>query len=346
MNKGISIFIAVLLCAALTVLSSCSFMNLRDDKKEKDLVEIIVMESGHSLLNLPVYAAIENNFFKDQGLIVRLEIAASKEEAESALTDGLVHFLLGGFETNIYLLQKTGKANVHQIAQIAQYPNSFLLTRDTGSPFEWKNLKGKVVLGYNEGDTSQLIFQYLLRINELHPLQDVHIIHNLPYNLRSGAFKSGSGHFILASEPQASALELENIGQVVFLPINELSPIPTNALFSLNTFSASNNEICQKFVNALYQGLNWVNSNDPETLSELASKYFPGQEKALLRGVSRLKTHGSWVESPVIDVEGVAHFMTIMHTNRELLKTISPDLLVNNTFAEKALIEMQNKQDS
>lgn len=343
MKKGIFIFAVFLFLVSLTVLNSCSIFKSRGEKPEKNLIEVIVMEKEHSLLNLPVYAAIEKGFFADQGLEVRLEVSASKEEYESALFNEIVHFILSGPEMNIYLRQKDSKIQNLQIAQIAQYPNFFLLARDNHIPFEWKNLKGKVILGYNEGDASQLIFQYMLRKNDLHPLQDVHIVHNLPYNLRFGAFKSGSGHFILAAEPEASLLELEGTGQVVSIPVNDMQPVPTTIVLTSSSFAASNNETCQNFVNGLYQGLKWVHAQDPETLSLAASKYFPEQEKALLRAISRLKTRGTWLESPVINIKSLTDFMNIMDLNKELIKPLPSEVLCDNTFAENAVLDLADR---
>lgn len=347
MRKALSLFVVLFLCAGLIALSSCGNEKFRGEKKKINLkrpLEIIVMEMEHSLLNLPVYAAIEKGFFSDQGLIVRLESVVSREDADSALLNDLAHFLLAGPEMNIYLLQKGNKEPALQIAQISRYPGHFLVARDNSSPFQWKNLKGKVIIGYEEGDTPQLIFQYLMRKNNFHPFQDVHIVHNLPYDLRPGAFKGGSGHYLITSEPQASALELEKSGQVVNIPDNELLSFPTTTVIASGPYIAANMDACQGFVNALCLGLNWVHSNDPETLADVAVKYFaPEQEKAVLRAVSRLKTQGSWVESPVIDIEEIRSFQTIMHTNRELVKTISPELLVDNTFAEQALSSLKGK---
>lgn len=346
MKRGIFLFAVFFFCAALATLSSCDNKPSRGDKN-KNLEgprEVMVVEREHSLLNLPFYAAIEKGFFAQQGLKVHLELMASREEAESAFLEGKVHFLLAGPETNIYLLQKESKKTSLQIAQLARYPGHFLVARDKSTPFHWKNLKGKVLLGYEEGDTPQLIFQYLLRTNDLLPLQDVHIIHNLPANLRSGVFKGGSGHYLIASEPQASDLELNQTGQVVILPENELPVLPTTTVIISGPYLTTNKDTCQRFVNALYLGLNWVHSNDPEALAGVAAKYFPPeQEKAVLRGVSRLKTLGSWVESPVIDPEEINNFQTIMHENRELVRTISSELLVDNSLAEHAVRTLQRK---
>lgn len=345
LKKGVFLFPVILSVIAIIILSSCETSLFRGGEKDEPEVfkDVFVMEKEHSLLNLPLYVAMEQGFFARQGLKASLEKAVSREEAETALQEGKINFLLAGPETGIYLMQKGSEIPVLQITQLASSPGHFLIARDKNTPFQWKNLKGKVILGYNEGDTPQLIFQYLLRRNNLLPLQDVHIVHNLPEELRPGAFMAGSGHYLLASEPQASSLELDETGRIL-MHLQTDPQVPVTTVMATAPYLAAQKETAQGFVNALLQGLDWLNSSDPETVAIVAAQYFPrDSEKALIRGISRLKTLGVWTHSPLINKEEIKHFQQIMSENRELLKTISPELLVDNSFVEAALTHTAKK---
>lgn len=296
--------------------------------------DVTVTQGLYSISNLPLYIALEKDFFLREGLQVTLETTGSPVNVLQGLLDGKAQFALAGPEQSLYLLQQGSKTPIQNIAQVTATNGYFLLSRKNTSPFSWQSLKGKVIIGCVPGTLPETIFEHLLRKNELRPYQQVHIITNLPPQSVLGVFQAGTGAYLLAEEPLASRLEKESGCLLASsLTLSGQSPTATTVMVTRD-YLTSEREICQRFVNALSLSLLWLNEATPEEIVDAGHKYFPQEEaKTLLRAVSRYKTLGLWPSSPLVNEEGFNRLQQVLFEEEELNAIIPLEQIIDNGIA-------------
>jgi len=291
-----------------------------------------VAESRHSLLNLPVYLALEAGFFREEGLAVGITAARSPEKALRQLLSGSAQLALLSPEAPLYHFQQGNKPPVVYLAQTSRQIGHYLVARDGGSPFSWQALKGKVVIGAPAGDVQQVVFEYLLKKNSLRPHLDIHLIQNLPGELSLGAFQAGTGHFLLAAEPTAAKAEIEHGFRAVASLDALAGPLVTGTVITNHDFYEKERDACARFVRAVDLALQWLDDRSPEEIVSVIKKEFPQEdEKVLLRAVSRYKNLGLWPVSAAVDREGLDNLQSIMLERKELNERIDVDKLIAPT---------------
>jgi NitT/TauT family transport system substrate-binding protein len=311
----ITLFFLLLL---LIIFPACG-KNRIDTDRNTDLTELKITQTHESLLYLPLYLAIDLDFFKEEGLSILLETSASKEKALQNLLAANTSLLIGSPVSAFYHLQQENAEHLVFLAQAASKSGYYLLARNSTTPFSWQDLKGKNVIGHTTGELSQIIFEYLLRKNNLQPILNVHIIQNLPLHLVEGAFLSGTGHYVLATEPQASLIEKKANSHVAAVIDLSSENIVTEVIMTTPEFRDNNPLICQSFVNGYQKGLTWLNEHSPEEIVDAGKKFFPTEnDLVLLRAISRYKTMGCWPFSTNIDSQGLQKLQDIMLESKEI----------------------------
>jgi NitT/TauT family transport system substrate-binding protein len=322
----------IFLCLTLLLQGCSPFTRSENDQEDKVSPAILTIAyQEDSLLHLPLYAAIKQDFFTQKNITVELQKINNSQEAVEGLLSGQYDLVLSGPEISFYSYQRGEPEKLVFIAQSACKNGHFLLSRKSENPFTWNEVKGKVVIGTHSGEASQIALENILRKEQLRPFLDVHMVNNLPPTLRAGIFRSGTGQFILSDEPTATILENENLGQVVtsldeHLQIN----IPTVFMATKSNFKEKS-ELYQNFVTALQLGLTWIEEKSPEEIATVAQSFFPEQkEKILLRGICRYKNMGCWSENPLLTEKELQQFQQILLDAQELNSPLPLYELIKN----------------
>ena len=310
----------IVLCLTLFLQGCIPFTRTDNGGEEKGSPAVLTIAyPEESLLHLPLYAAIKQDFFTQKNLTIKLEKTNNSQEAIEGLGNGQYDLILSGQEIGFYSYQRGEPETLVFIAKSAAKTGLFLLTRKNENPFTWSEVKGKVIIGTQSGESSQLALENILRKENLRPFLDVHLVNNLPPGLRGAIFRSGTGQFMLSDEPTATILENEGLGLVVaslddYLQVN----IPTVFIATKNNYQ-ENSELFQSFITALQLGLTWVEEKSPEEIAAVAKDFFPEQkEKILLRGICRYKNIGCWSGSPLLTEKDLQQFQQILLDAQEL----------------------------
>ena len=130
--------------------------------KNNDLKVINLNEVTHSVFYAPLYIAIENDYFLEEGLDVKLTNGGGADNSMTAVLSGSADIGLMGPETVIYV-QKQGKKDSPKVfAQLTQKDGAFLVSRNDEPDFKWEDLKGKEILAGRRGGVPAMSFEYLL----------------------------------------------------------------------------------------------------------------------------------------------------------------------------------------
>ena len=145
--------IVYLITAALLTLtvSGCGSEKTEKQPTEKEATKVILNEVAHSIFYAPMYAAIENGYFEDEGLDVTIITGFGADKTMTAVLSGEADIGFMGSEASIYTYNEGAKDYVVNFAQLTQRAGNFLVAREEMPDFSWDDLKGKKVLGGRKG---------------------------------------------------------------------------------------------------------------------------------------------------------------------------------------------------
>ena len=147
-RKWISLTAAVML--AVTVLPGTAFAARNENSKE-ELTKVTLNEVAHSIFYAPQYVAIEEGYFKDEGLDLTLVTGFGADKTITAVISGEADIGFMGAEASIYAYQEGATDPVVNFAQLTQRAGNFLVAREEMPDFKWDDLKDKRVLGGRKG---------------------------------------------------------------------------------------------------------------------------------------------------------------------------------------------------
>ena len=149
MKKKFIIWIGIffLLLAAII---SLFFLDLNKNDN-KNLTKIKVAEVARTIFYAPMYAAIENGYFEDEGLDITVITGFGADKTMTAVLSGEADIGFMGSEASIYTYNEGANDYVVNFAQLTQRAGNFLVAREEMPDFSWDDLKGKKVLGGRKG---------------------------------------------------------------------------------------------------------------------------------------------------------------------------------------------------
>ena len=169
--------------------------NLPNHKKKKsteilpDSTKVVLNEVAHSIFYAPMYVAIEEGYFEDEGINLELVTGFGADKTMTAvLSRADIGFM--GSEASIYTYNEGANDYVVNFAQLTQRAGNFLVAREEMPDFSWTDLKGKTVLGGRKGGMPEMVLEYVLKQNGLEIGKDVEIINNISFESTAGAFFS------------------------------------------------------------------------------------------------------------------------------------------------------------
>lgn len=327
--KRLALVFSILLLITFT-LTAC--------KSNKKLQKIRLVEVTHSLFYTPQYVAIEKGFFADEGLEIELINGKGADKVMAALLskEGDIGFM--GPEATVYVYNQGREDYVVNFAQLTQRDGSFLVGREKDDNFTWDKLKGKEVIGGRKGGMPEMTLEYVIKNNGLKIPEDVNVRTDIQFDVMAGAFIGGEGDYVALFEPVAAQLEKEGKGYVVASIGKEGGYIPYTCYSATKEYMEKNSEVIQKFTNALYKAMVWVQENSNEAVAEAVRPQFPDTDMDVLKTlVDRYRSQDSWKPDLIITEEGLNKMMDIMELAGELDKRADYGKIVTTKFAEKAM---------
>lgn len=326
--KAVSLLLTASLLLPAVLMGGCGKNAATGEK-------IVLNEVAHSIFYAPLYVAMEEGYFEKEGLNIELVNGAGADKTMTALLSGEANIGLLGPEATIYTYAGNSDDYVVNIAQLTQRAGNFLVAREDMSSFTWADLKGKNVLGGRKGGMPQMVFEYILKKNNIDPATDLTIDQSIDFGSTAAAFTSGKGDFTVEFEPSATALEKMDDGYKVVASLGvDSGYVPYTAFAVKKSYMEKNGETIQKFVNALKQGMDYVNSHTPEEIAEVISPQFSETDMdSLVTIIRRYHEQDTWNTSLTFSQDSFQLLMDILESAGELPDAeISYEALVNKSF--------------
>lgn len=160
-----------------------------------ELIPVTLNEVAHSVFYAPMYLAIEEGYFEEEGIDLELVTGFGADKTTAALISGDAQIGFMGPETTIYTYQAGSTDTIVNFAQLTQRAGNFLVAREDVSDFEWGDLVGTTVIAGRAGGMPQMVFEYILSENGIDPMEDLDMIQNIDFGATAAAFSGGTGDY-------------------------------------------------------------------------------------------------------------------------------------------------------
>ncbi|MEG0963137.1 MAG: ABC transporter substrate-binding protein [Lachnospiraceae bacterium] len=341
MKKFLTSLTACLLCSAflITTISLTGCSSSQDSKHTKEAnTKVTLNEVAHSIFYAPMYVAIENGYFKEEGIILTLVTGFGADKTMTAVLSGEADIGFMGPETTVYTYNEGAKDYVTNFAQLTQRAGNFLVAREEMPDFSWTDLKNHTVLGGRKGGMPQMVFEYILKQNNMIPSTDLTIDQSIDFGSTAAAFSGGQGDFSVEFEPSATALEAENAGFVVASLGVDSGYIPYTAFSAKHSYLEENPDIIQHFTNALQKGMDYVTNHTPQEIAAVIAPQFKETElETITNIVTRYYQQNTWKSDLIFEESSYTLLLDILNEAGELSKAPPYTDLVTTEFAEKSV---------
>lgn len=302
--------------------------------------KIRLNEVVRSVFYAPFYAAVNNGYFKEEGLDIDLSIGQGADKTMQQVLSKNADIGFCGPEQSIYTQNQNIEDYPVVFAELTQKDGSFLVGRKEEKNFKWEELKGKTIIGARPGGVPEMTLEYVLKKHGLDPKKDVNIITNIQFNATAEAFKAGTGDYVALFEPTASVLRQTSSGYIEASIGSEAGLLPYTCYFTTKNYLDNNKDTLVKFTRAIYKGQKWVASNSDLKVAEKIKSFFPGTDVNLIaQNIKNYKKVNAFASSPEINKTDINRLMDIIEGYQSNLIKTRPafNKLVNTNIAKEAV---------
>ena len=296
--------------------------------------KIRLTEVTHSVFYAPLYVALENGYFSEEGLEIELFNGQGANNCMSQLISGEADIGLMGPEASIYVFNE-GRQNYPIVfGGLTNCDGSFIMSRQKEENFTLANLKGKEILGGRKGGVPAMSLEYALKQGGV--FNDVKFNSTVQFDMMVGAFVGGEADYCTVFEPTASMLEKEGSAYVVDSVAKYSGKMPFTAFMCEKEYLNSQNGNIQKFMKAIKKAMDFVKDNDGITIAKVIKKQFAGTDLDILASsITRYKSIDAYRYNPTISKEDFDRLQDIIIEAKILDKKSDYNKIVDNSIANK-----------
>lgn len=327
MKKNIIISMSCLL-----LIFAFIFINKREQSinETKKLEKVKVAEVTHSIFYAPFYVALENGYFKDEGLDVEVILTSGADKVSAAVLSKTVDIGFAGSESAIYVYKNGEKDYLITFAGLTKRDGQFIVSRKKIDKFKMEDLYNKEILVGRAGGMPSLNFLNGLK-NENADKNKIKVNTSVDFASLSGTFISGVGDFVNLFEPNATKLEKEGLGYVVGSVGKFSGEMPYTAFYARKSYFNDNTDKIKKFNAAINKGLDYVkNHSDIEIAKSILPQFPDNSLNDVELIVKRYREADSWLDNTTITEKSYKNLENIMINNNLLDDFVSFNDLVKD----------------
>ena len=278
--------------------------------------ELVVSEPVHLIGYLPLYVAIHEGYFADEGLDVTV-VQATGGAHVTAVVSGDAFAVMGGVDST-YLANRDNPDPIVSIVGCVNRANVYLFAKPGLAPASGTDadladfLRGKVIVAGRYGGSPNLLIRYLLNRVGLNAETDVTLIENADESTVTAMLRHGQGDIGNGGEPQISEGVTEGIWPEPFVKFPDLGDYAYSVLSVRRSTIEQNPELCHRFVRAVLRGLEAVNT-DHELAARILALEFPTlTEEGRAAALARAWEDHLWSVDGYVTKEAVENTMTVL----------------------------------
>ncbi|MDE6213940.1 MAG: ABC transporter substrate-binding protein, partial [Lachnospiraceae bacterium] len=215
---------------------------------------------------------------------------------------------------------------------------NFLVSREPIENFSWDMMIGKEVLGGRAGGMPEMVFEYILKKNDIDPVNDLSIDQSIDFGSTAAAFSGGQGDFSVEFEPHATSLEQKGDGYVVASLGEDSGYVPYTAFSARKSYIEKNPDVIEAFTRALQKGMDYVQTHSAAEIAKVIAPQFEGTELATIETiVNRYASQDTWKADLIFTEDSFTLLENILEEAGELDGRVPYADLVDTTYAEKVI---------
>ncbi|ADU31568.1 ABC transporter substrate-binding protein [Evansella cellulosilytica] len=325
-------FLSLIFLLGVSLFVGCS--------SDEETTEIRLAEVTRSIFYAPLYVAISEGFFEEEGIEIDLTTTWGGDTTMTTLLSDGADVALVGAETSIYVYAQGANDPAINFAQLTQTDGTFLVSREPVEDFEWDDLKGSTFLGQRAGGMPQMVGEYVLKQNGIEPHEDLELIQNIDFGNIPSAFASGTGDYVQLFEPQATQFEEDGIGYIIDSFGTQSGNVPYTVFMSKQSYLEENEEALESFTRAIYKAQQWVQEQPEEVVAESIVDFFEDTSlETIEQVIERYRDQGSYAETPILDEDGWYLLQEMMDESGELPMDVPYEDLVNTDIPNQIVNE-------
>lgn len=325
--------ICALIMSAIAAALCLTCFGCKDDGKTK----IVLSEVTHSIFYAPLYIAINNGYFEEEGLEITLKNAGGADKVMTAIASGSADIGLMGPEATIYC-HVEGQKNYPMIfGQLTQRDGSFLVGRNAEPDFKWSDLSGKHVLAGRAGGVPAMTLQYVCNNAGLVHGENINLDTTVAFDMMVGAFEGDTKYdYCTMFEPTASEYVASGKGHIVASVGQASGAVPYTAFSASKKYLENNRDTAKRFLRAVFKGYKYLTDNTPEVAAEALVKSFAGTPvSSIAASVKSYLAIDAWCHTPVMKEADFNRLMDIMENAGTLSERADFSKAVDNGIAQE-----------
>jgi NitT/TauT family transport system substrate-binding protein len=259
---------AVAICAAICATLMASSPVFAQGKKA------VISQAFQSMLYLPLYVAMDQGFFTQQGLDLEKQSAGSPTVALNAVISKSADFSLHGPEWTAIAASKG--APVHIIANVVNGAAVWIAAEPDFKFDSVKDLKGQKIVTGTMPTTSTSLFLKLLKENGMDGNSDVEMI-QVPIGTEPGPFMAHQAKVAVMYEPGLDQVVAKGMKVVLGFP-KLYGPYAFSAITARTDVDPDS---AQRLVKGLEMAMRFMPANEARTI-EIAKAEFPNLDPVVV----------------------------------------------------------------
>ena len=333
--KKLALFMLSIICC----LSVFTFVGC---KKDDNVIK--VNEVTHSIFYAPLYVAMNNGYFEDEGYKVELTNGNGSNVSMQALLTGGADIILAGPETACYVVAEGKKDYPVIFGQLTNKDGCFIIGREAKSDFTLADLVGKEVIIGRKGGMPAMMFEYIVKTAgyEIGTEADqINLNTSIDFGNMVAAFSgngqtAGVGDYCTMFEPTASNFVAAGKGYRIS-SVSALAPdTPYTCFMTSKSFLSENDKKCEAFLKAIKKALDYINTASLDNVALSLQPSFSGTSiNDIKSAVENYKLINAWKENLQLGEEGFNSLISIIRMAGTLEGTVSYSKVVDNTIAKR-----------
>lgn len=305
---------------------------------EEPLKPLTVAEPVHLIGYLPLYVAIHEGYFAEEGLDVTV-VQATGGAHVTAVVSGDAFAVIGGVDSSA-LANRGSSDPILGIVNCVNRANVYLFARTGLSPKSDSTedmaafLKGKSIVAGRFGGSPNLLTRYLLTTCGLDPDKDVTLIENADASTVTAMLQHGQGDIGNGGEPQISEGVTAGIWEEPFVKFPDWGDYAYSVLGVKRSTIENDPETCLAFVRAMLKALQAVQEDHELAARVLEIEFSTLSEEGRAAALERAYEDNLWSVDGIISEAAVDMTMTVLRSSGLFDEPYSYEDAVDMRFVE------------
>ena len=285
--------------------------------EEAGLRSIVVAEPVHLIGYLPLYLAIHEGYFAEEGLDVSV-VQATGGAHVTAVVSGDAFAVIGGVDSYNFANAAGLEDPIIAIVNCVNRANVYLFARKGLAPASDSEedmaafLQDKIIIAGRYGGSPNVLTRYLVKSVGLDPDTDVTLLENADASTVTAMLQYGQGDIGNGGEPQISEGVTAGIFEEPFVAFPDLGDYAYSVIGVRQSAIENDPETCAAFVRAMLRALETVQTDRALAEEVLALEFPTLTEEGRAAALDRAYADSLWSPDGFISEQAVDTCMEVV----------------------------------